>query len=120
LISSSRKFVLWLGQPLPEYKYYPRFFRHFVIDLFRGSKFYATKTLKCFVILVMKVKLKKYWKYGCKTEFFTNYDSRPQVGIFRKKYNPRKPNTVSGAQAASSGGNCPTAPIASVSADAAQ
>jgi len=51
---------------------------------------------------------------------FTPRDRETHVGIFRKKYNPRKPNTVSGAQAARIGGNCPTAPIASVSADAAQ
>jgi hypothetical protein len=52
---------------------------------------------------------------------FTDNNSRPlHVGIFKKKYIPRKPNTVSGAHAANRGGNCPTAPIASVSADAAQ
>jgi hypothetical protein len=42
------------------------------------------------------------------------------VDIFKKKYKPKKPNTVSGAHAANNGGSCPTAPIASVKAEAAQ
>lgn len=57
---------------------------------------------------------------GIVEESLSDCGSMPHVGIFKKKYIPKKQKTVSGAQAANRGGSCPTAPIASVSAEAAQ
>src|SRR6202042_2059580 len=71
--------------------------------------------------------VKKHFKYFLGLHVHTRATREPllrsfliYVGIFRKKYTPRKPKIASGDQAASIGGSWPTEPIASNSAAVAQ
>ena len=53
-------------------------------------------------------------------EFCLCFFEAAYVGILKKKYIPQKKKIKSGDQPASKGGSCPTPPIASSSAEAAQ